>query len=116
MYQMSKPRDDDVEDKSRVFFKEDLETSARYRQDSEESGKRMQVRFDGPLVLARSICGTRTQFQQQFNKRIQSNNMAQQLKKAFQNRKSTMGRSGIMSQLTVNKSGNTTNRKSKHQS
>lgn len=48
----------------------------------------MKVRFDGPLVLARSICGTRNNFQQVLTDKLQ-HDVAGKLRRAVVIRRST---------------------------
>ena len=49
-------------------------TAPRFREDAEKDEKIMQVRFDGPLVMSRSICGTRGAFISQ-NEKIMEQEM-----------------------------------------
>ena len=37
-------------------------TAPKYREDVVKDDKMMKVRFDGPIVMTRSICGTRGTF------------------------------------------------------
>lgn len=94
LYRLSKQQEDTEEPiiNSSNFFKEDMYSSARYK-DKEETGN-MQIRYDEQSkVLSRSICGTKHAFHKYLDNKAKEQAKLERKKKLFRgmSRQSTFG-------------------------